>query len=62
MRQVKANRVPSLIIGCRSDTLTTPSICAEITETLGGQHLQLEGSGHMWMLNDWPHFRAILAR
>jgi pimeloyl-ACP methyl ester carboxylesterase len=61
MRRVALARVPALVVGCSSDTLTTPAVCRSIADGLGGDYREIDGRGHVWMLNDWPTFRAILA-
>jgi pimeloyl-ACP methyl ester carboxylesterase len=60
MRRVAASRVPTLVVGCGSDTLTTPAICEAIAGKLVGEYRQVEGDGHVWMFSDWPGFKAIL--
>lgn len=62
MRRVAAAQIPTLVVGCVSDTLTTPPICRAIADKLGGEFEQVEGGGHMWMLSDWLTFRAYLNR
>lgn len=52
--------VPAVVVGCRSDTLTTPDVCSRIARSLGGEYREVEGGGHMWMLGDWAGFGAIL--
>jgi pimeloyl-ACP methyl ester carboxylesterase len=58
---VAAASIPTLVVGCRSDTLTTPAICAEIAKRLAGRYREVGGDGHMWMLSDWSSFRSLLA-
>lgn len=60
MDGVRAAGIPVLVVGCRSDTLTTPAVCAAIAERLGGESRQVEGAGHVWMLADRPGFSALL--
>jgi hypothetical protein len=62
MSRVTAARIPTHVIGCGSDTLTTPEICKTIAAKFGGEYRQVEGDGHMWMLSDWSTFRGILDR
>jgi len=60
MSRVAAAWISTVVIGCGSDTLTTPAVCQEIADKLAGPYEQVEGAGHMWMLRDWPTFRALL--
>jgi pimeloyl-ACP methyl ester carboxylesterase len=58
--RIAAASIAALVIACTSDTLTTPAICAAVAERLGGRYREVTGSGHMWMLRDWPSFRTLL--
>jgi pimeloyl-ACP methyl ester carboxylesterase len=60
MSRVQAAEIPTLVVGCGSDTLVTPAICQTIAQKLGASCEQVQGTGHMWMLSDWPAFRAFL--
>jgi pimeloyl-ACP methyl ester carboxylesterase len=62
MSRVAAAGIPALVVACASDTLTTPAVCQAIAGKLGCSYEQIEGAGHMWMLSDWPRFRAFLGR
>jgi hypothetical protein len=62
MGRVSAAAIPTLVVGCATDTLTTPAICAGVARRLGGECRQVEGDGHMWMLSNWPEFQGILDR
>ncbi len=62
MIRVAAAGIPALVVACASDTLTTPAVCRTIAATLGCGCEQIEGAGHMWMLGNWPRFRAFLSR
>jgi pimeloyl-ACP methyl ester carboxylesterase len=61
-RLVAAAGIPSLVVGCESDTLTTPAVCRSIAAALGGAYEQVDGAGHMWMLRDRRTFQAVLSR
>jgi pimeloyl-ACP methyl ester carboxylesterase len=61
MRRVVSAQIPALVVGCASDTLTTPAICNAVADRLAGEFEQVEGGGHMWMLTDWVTFRRILS-
>jgi pimeloyl-ACP methyl ester carboxylesterase len=58
--EVAAAAIPTVVVGCQSDTLTTPSICADLADRLAGRYLEVVGGGHMWMLSDWAAFRSVL--
>jgi pimeloyl-ACP methyl ester carboxylesterase len=62
MFHVRSAGIPVLVVGCASDTLTTPVICQAVADKLAGEYLEVEGRGHMWMLSDWLTFRAFLNR
>jgi pimeloyl-ACP methyl ester carboxylesterase len=61
LHRVAPARIPALVVGCSSDSLTTPAVCEAIAERIGGEVRQIDGDGHMWMLSDWPTFSRILA-
>jgi pimeloyl-ACP methyl ester carboxylesterase len=60
MARVSDAGIETLVVGCGSDTLVTPAICQTIAYKLGASSSQVEGAGHMWMLDDWAAFRAFL--
>ena len=60
MTRVAAARIPVQVVACTSDTLTTAAVCQTIAATLGCGYEEIKGAGHMWMLSDWPRFRAFL--
>ncbi|MGE5274621.1 MAG: alpha/beta fold hydrolase [Verrucomicrobiota bacterium] len=62
MGRVSAAGIPTLVVGCATDTLTTPAVCEAVARRLGGECRQVEGGGHMWMLSNWPGFQGILGR
>ena len=62
MDRVSAAGIPTLVVGCATDTLITPAICETVARRLGGECRQVEGGGHMWMLSNWPEFQGILDR
>lgn len=53
--------IPALVVGSASDTLATPVVCSGIARSLGAEYQEIAAGGHMWMLSDWPGFRAILS-
>jgi len=58
--KVAAASIPTLVVGCESDTLTTTATCAHIADRLAGRYGQITGRGHMWMLTDWRSFGKLL--
>ncbi len=61
MTRVAVAGIPAQVVACTSDTLTTPAVCRTVAATLGCGCEEIEGAGHMWMLSDWPRFRALLS-
>jgi pimeloyl-ACP methyl ester carboxylesterase len=61
MTEVRSHGIPSVVVGCRTDTLIPPCICRPIAEMLGAHYreLGLEG-GHLWLLRRWDIFRSQL--
>jgi pimeloyl-ACP methyl ester carboxylesterase len=62
MRAVRGHRIPTVVIGCATDTLTPPWYCRATAELLGAAYREvpLEG-GHVWMFGRWPAFAEALA-
>ena len=62
MSRVRQAGTPVTVVGCDSDTLTTPAHCQSTAELLGGRfcELQLDG-GHVWMFGRWPSLASVLA-
>ena len=62
MARVRDAGVPVTVIGCATDTLTTPTSSRYIAELLGGHYreLRLEG-GHDWMFGRWELLAQELA-
>jgi pimeloyl-ACP methyl ester carboxylesterase len=57
---IAAASIPTLVVACRTDTLTTPQICSAYAARVAGCYREVAAGGHMWMLTDWPSFRALL--
>lgn len=51
MRHVRRIGIPTVVIGCASDTLVTPAHCRAAAGLLGADYRELESpGGHVWML------------
>ncbi len=62
MRAMQTLRIPTLVIGCASDTLVSPSHTRSIAKLLGADYRELASSGgHVWMFGDWPRLRRELS-
>lgn len=63
MKSIRDAGTPVTVIGCASDTLTTPAHCVSAATMLGGRYheLRLDG-GHVWMFGRWGAFETVLAR
>jgi pimeloyl-ACP methyl ester carboxylesterase len=60
--RLKAFGVPSTVVGCSSDRLTTPAHCRRIAALLGARYRELDGrAGHIWMIADPPLLALALA-
>jgi pimeloyl-ACP methyl ester carboxylesterase len=57
---VAAAAIPTLVVACRTDTLTTPQICSAFADRVAGGYHEVAAGGHMWMLADRPSFRTLL--
>jgi pimeloyl-ACP methyl ester carboxylesterase len=63
MRRVRACGVAAVVIGCATDTLTTPRHARRIADLLGADYRELAvDGGHAWMFGDWGRLRSELAR
>jgi pimeloyl-ACP methyl ester carboxylesterase len=62
MRRVHTAGIPTVVVGCASDTLVTTAHCRRAASLLGARYREVAGAGgHMWMLHAWPRLRAELA-
>lgn len=61
MRLVRTRGIPTTVVGCTSDTLTTTRSCRRVAELLGAEYRELElPGGHVWMLAARGRFAAEL--
>jgi pimeloyl-ACP methyl ester carboxylesterase len=63
MSSVREAGTPVTVIGCTTDTLTTPAHCVDAAAMLGGSYreLRLDG-GHVWMFGRWNALHSVLAK
>ena len=62
METVRNAGIPASVIGCATDTLTTPAQCAAAAKLLGASYRELRtGGGHVWMFGRWRLFERELA-
>jgi pyochelin biosynthesis protein PchC len=62
MERVRNAGIPASVIGCATDTLTTPAHCAATARLLGGGYRELGTSGgHVWMFGRWRLFERELS-
>lgn len=60
--RVRAAGIPTLVVGCASDTLVTGDRARMLAAALGAEYRELPlGSGHMWMLAEHERFAAVLS-
>ncbi len=58
LRALAALGIPCSVVGCVTDTLTTPWHCRRIAASLGAPYEEISSPhGHMWLVRD----RALLA-
>jgi pimeloyl-ACP methyl ester carboxylesterase len=63
MRAVRETGIRSTVIGCRTDTLTPPTLTRRIAELLGADYRELDlDGGHVWMFGSWHLLAAELRR
>jgi pimeloyl-ACP methyl ester carboxylesterase len=61
LAQVRASGIPSTVIACSTDRLTTPAICGRLATMLGADYRELDvEGGHVWMLHRPELLRAEL--
>lgn len=62
MCAIRAAGIPVSVIGCATDTLTTPAHCAKAAGLLGGGYRELPTSGgHVWMFGRWTLLERVIA-
>jgi pimeloyl-ACP methyl ester carboxylesterase len=61
MTQIRAAGIPTIVIGCSTDTLVTKEHCVETARLTGGRYREvLLDGGHVWMFGRWPLLRHEL--
>jgi pimeloyl-ACP methyl ester carboxylesterase len=61
LARLRASGIPSVVIACSTDRLTTPAICRRLATTLGATYRELDvEGGHVWMLHRPELLRAEL--
>lgn len=61
MRTISAARIPTVVIGCVSDTLVPPAHTRAMARLLDAEYRELTSNGgHVWMFGDWPRLRREL--
>ena len=61
MERVRAARIPTLVVGCTTDTLVTPYHSRRVAELLGAEYRELAiDGGHVWMFEQPSLLEAIL--
>jgi pimeloyl-ACP methyl ester carboxylesterase len=59
--RIRAQGVPALVIGCKTDTLVRCENARSLAHALGADYVELEtAGGHMWMLHERNQFGALL--
>ena len=62
MKRVRAAGIPTVVVGCTTDTLVTPQTCRSAARLLGAEYRELElAGGHVWMFRR-PSLLATLLR
>lgn len=61
MARLRVAGIPTIVVGCSSDTLVTPAHCRRAATLLGARYeeLQLPG-GHVWMLDQPSRLASLL--
>ena len=61
MRAIRAKGIPSTVIACSSDTLTTPDSSRRTARLLGARYREFPHvGGHVWMFGSWARFSREL--
>jgi len=61
MERVRAAGIPTIVVGCTTDTLATPTHCRRVARLLGAEYRELAVSGgHVWMLRRPALLAAVL--
>jgi pimeloyl-ACP methyl ester carboxylesterase len=60
LKALRARGVRVTVVGCASDTLTTPMHCRRVAALAGGDYRELSvAGGHMWMLHHPEEFALL---
>jgi pimeloyl-ACP methyl ester carboxylesterase len=61
MQRVRALGIPTVVVGCTTDTLVTPDHCRSAAHLLGAEYRELSAAGgHVWMLRQPPLLAQLL--
>jgi pimeloyl-ACP methyl ester carboxylesterase len=62
LERVRAAGIPSTVVGCSTDRLTTPAHCRRLATRLGADYRELDApGGHIWMIAGPKLLTAALA-
>jgi pimeloyl-ACP methyl ester carboxylesterase len=62
LERLKASPVPSTVVGCSTDRLTTPDHCRRLAALLGARYHEVGAAGgHVWMIAEPRLLTAALA-
>lgn len=62
LARLKTSSVPSTVVGCSTDRLTTPDHCRRLASLLGAAYHELDApGGHVWMIAEPRLFTVALA-
>jgi homoserine acetyltransferase len=51
LERVRSSGIPSTVVACSTDRLTTPDHCRRLAVLLGAEYREIEArGGHMWMI------------
>src|SRR5262249_49002727 len=60
--RVRAACIPTMVVGCVTDTLVTTDRARALAGALGARYEELDlRGGHMWMLSDWSKLAAVVS-
>jgi pimeloyl-ACP methyl ester carboxylesterase len=60
--RVRAAAIPTLVVGCSTDTLVTPALSRALASALDAEYRELTvDGGHMWMLGERERFAGVFA-
>src|SRR5262249_18318927 len=62
LQTIRSARIPTVVIGCASDTLVSPRQSRAIAGMLGADYRELASTGgHVWMFGDWQRLERELS-